>query len=71
MKDSTAHWGTCSNDECLTSIVIYPHPEAHRDIPDAKAWDSPRASIDCPVCGVDMNWGGTDHPRDIIKNYPS
>ena len=69
-EDRTAHWGTCENESCLTSMVIYPHPDAPADLPeDTDDWDDSPFFIDCPVCGGRMDWGGTDHPADIIKNY--
>ena len=69
-EDRTAHWGTCSDEHCLTSMVIYPHPYALVDLPaDEDDWDTSTFFISCPVCGGSMDWGGTDHPADIIKNY--
>lgn len=51
-------------------MVIYPHPDAEKDLPDDDDdWDKGPFWIDCPVCGGHMEWGGTDHPADIIKNY--
>jgi hypothetical protein len=70
-KERTAHWGTCENNTCLTSLVIYPHPDAPADLPeDEDEWEGGGTFfIDCPVCGSGMDWGGTDHPADIIKHY--
>jgi hypothetical protein len=65
----TAHWGTCGDEDCLTSIVIYPHSDAIADLPDEDDWETSPFFLDCPVCGSGMDWGGTDHPTDIIKNY--
>lgn len=68
-EDRTATWGTCSNQACLTSMVIYPHADRQTDLPDEEEWDTPEKFIDCPVCDSRMDWGGTDHPADIIINY--
>ncbi|MGV0109804.1 hypothetical protein [Arthrobacter sp. CP30] len=68
-EDRTAHWGTCSDEDCLTSIIIYPHSSAVADLPDEKEWEDSLLFIECPVCGDDMEWGGTDHPADIIRGY--
>lgn len=65
----TAHWGTCSNDDCLTSMIIYPHPERPTDLPPEEDWEDSTFYIDCPVCDADMEWGGTDHPADLLKSY--
>ena len=66
----TAHWGTCENEGCLTSMVIYPHPDAPADLPeDTDDWENSPFFIDCPVCDCRMDWGGTDHAADIIRNY--
>ena len=70
-EDRTAHWGTCENEHCLTSIIIFPNPYALADLPeDENDWESGGTFfIDCPVCDARMDWGGTDHPADILKNY--
>ena len=68
-EDRTAHWGTCEDEDCLTSIVIYPHPDAIADLPDEDDWETSPFFMDCPVCGSGMDFGGTDHPSDILKNY--
>jgi hypothetical protein len=68
-EDRTAHWGTCSDPACLASMVIYPHAEAEWDLPEEEDWDTEPFFLSCPVCGQSMDWGGTDHPADIIKNY--
>lgn len=65
----TAHWGTCSDQDCLTSMVIYPHADRPTDLPKEDDWDNSPFFTSCPVCGGSMDWGGTDHPADIIKNY--
>lgn len=67
--DRTAWWGTCCNEECLTSMMIYPHPDAQKDMPDQDDWELSLISIDCPVCDSSMLWGGTDHPADLLKSY--
>lgn len=67
--DRTAHWGTCENNACQASMVIYPHPGASQDLPDEEQWKDPTRCIDCPVCGEWMDWGGTDPAHEIIKNY--
>ncbi|MCC3277491.1 hypothetical protein LJ753_16630 [Arthrobacter sp. zg-Y20] len=70
VKSQTAHWGTCDNDECQTSMVIYPHPEAPNDLPkDTDEWVNPPTWINCPVCGCTIIWGGTDPASDILKDY--
>lgn len=66
----TAHWGTCGDEDCLTSMVIYPHPDAGQDLPDEEEWEGSTFYINCPVCGGGMDWGGTDHPADLLRNYP-
>ena len=68
-EDRTAHWGTCEDQDCLTSMVIYPHPDRSTDLPEEDDWDRSPFFTDCPVCGAGMDWGGTDHPADIIKHY--
>ena len=68
-EDRTAHWGACESEECLTCIIIYPHPDAIADLPDTGDWDTSPFFMDCPVCGGDMFFGGTDHPADVVKNY--
>ena len=68
-EDRTAHWGTCSDEDCLTSMVVYPHSDATADLPDEDDWDTSPFFLSCPVCGASMDWGGTDHPADIIRNY--
>lgn len=70
-EDRTAHWGTCENESCMTSMVIYPHPDAGHDLPeDEEDWENGTFWIDCPVCDSKMDWGGTDHPADVVLNYP-
>ena len=66
-KHRTAWWGTCENEDCVASMVIYPHPDAIDDLPDQDDWDD--SFVDCPVCGDGMDWGGTDHPADILRSY--
>jgi hypothetical protein len=68
-EDRTAHWGTCSNTDCMTSMVIFPHPSAGKDLPGIHRWYLPPKSIDCPVCGDSIRWGGTEHPANMFKNY--
>lgn len=65
----TAHWGTCSDQKCLTNMVIYPHRDRGGDLPDEEEWEDSLHYVDCPVCGSSMDWGGTDHPADVIINY--
>lgn len=65
----TAYWGTCSNEQCLASMVIYPHPEAKQDLPDEDDWENSTFYINCPVCNGGMDWGGSDPAADIIRNY--
>lgn len=65
--DRTAHWGSCG--DCDTSIIIYPHPDASEDLPPEEDWESALFYINCPVCGNRFDWGGTDHPADLLKNY--
>lgn len=67
--DRTAWWGTCDNEACLTSQIIYPHPDAEEDMPDQEEWENSLFFIRCPVCDSSMMWGGTDHPADLLKNY--
>ena len=68
MSDTrTAHWGTCDNENCLTSMVIYPHPDAVADLPDQNDWED--SFVDCPVCGGGMDWGGTDPATEVLRNY--
>jgi hypothetical protein len=50
-------------------MIIYPHPDAIRDLPDEDDWDNSPFLTSCPVCGDSMDWGGTDHPSDLLKNY--
>lgn len=64
--DRTAHWGTCENNH---SMIIYPHPDAAEDLPEEEDWEDHPAFIDCPVCDARMDWGGTDHPADLLRNY--
>lgn len=66
-EDRTAHWGSCGG--CDTAIIIYPHRDAADDLPPEEDWEEPLTFIDCPVCGSSMNWGGTDHPADLLKHY--
>ncbi|WP_146070813.1 hypothetical protein [Arthrobacter sp. B1805] len=68
-EDRTATWGTCSNQDCLTSMVIYPQADRQTDLPDEDEWENSTFFIECPVCDSNMDWGGTDHPADIILNY--
>lgn len=68
-EDRTAYWGTCSNQDCQCSMLIYPHPDAPQDLPDEEEWDDSTFFISCPVCASSIDWGGTDHPADIVKNY--
>lgn len=71
----TAHWGTCSNQDCLCSMIIYPHPDRPTDLPDPDddadedQWATSPFFIDCPVCDSSMDWGGTDHPADLLRSY--
>ena len=65
--ERTAHWGTCPDCDC--SMIIYPHADKDRDLPPTEEWENSPFWIDCPVCGSSMEWGGTDHPADLIKNY--
>lgn len=63
----TAHWGTC--DECMTSQVIYPHPDSNKDLPDTHEWDDP--FFKCPVCGSwSGTWEGSDPAHELIQDYP-
>lgn len=62
--DRTAHWGTCPNDH---SILIYPHPDAAEDLPPEEDWED--SFMDCPVCDERIDFGGTDHPADLLRNY--
>lgn len=68
-EDRTAYWGTCSNEACLCSLIIYPHPDARADLPDEEEWEDSTFFIDCPVCDSSMDWGGTDHPADLLRSY--
>lgn len=68
-KERTAHWGTCSDQDCLASMVIYPHSDSERDLPDEDDWENSLFFISCPVCGSSMDWGGSDPAKDIIRNY--
>ena len=68
-EDRTAHWGSCEDESCMAAIVIYPHPYAGHDLPEEDDWDTSPFFMDCPVCGAGMDFGGTDHPSDILKNY--
>lgn len=68
-EERTAWWGTCINEECLTSMLIYPHSDAEKDLPAPDNWEEPMGFIDCPVCDSRMMWGGADHPADLLKSY--
>lgn len=68
--ERTAWWGTCSNEDCLASMIIYPHPDRQTDLPDEDDWEDSTFFIKCPVCNSSMDWGGTDHPADLLKHYP-
>jgi len=68
-KTRTAHWGTCENDTCQASMVIYPHPDAPNDLPDEDEWENSTFYISCPVCDCRMDWGGSDPAAEIIRNY--
>lgn len=68
-QERTAYWGTCSNEDCLTNMIIYPHEDAPRDLPDEDEWEDSTFYIDCPVCDSSMDWGGTDPAESIIRNY--
>lgn len=68
-ENRTAWWGSCTDEDCLTSLVIYSHPDAEQDLPDEDDWETPLFFLRCPVCGDSMMWGGSDHPKDILKNY--
>lgn len=68
-KTRTAHWGSCSDDDCGTAMVIYPHSFAGHDLPDTDEWENSPFYIDCPVCGESFDWGGTDPASEIIRNY--
>lgn len=68
-KRRTAYWGTCDNNDCMTSLVIYPHPDAPQDLPPEDEWEDSTFYIDCPVCDSNIDWGGTDPAADIIRNY--
>lgn len=68
-EDRTAWWGTCSNDECMASMIIYPHPDRQSDLPPEDEWEDSTFFIDCPVCASKMEWGGTDPAADLLKNY--
>jgi len=65
----TAHWGICSNNECNTCILVYPHSDNERDLPDQDEWDSGGIFAECYVCGADIDWGGTDPAHQLLKNY--
>lgn len=69
-EERTAWWGTCENEDCLTSMVIYKHPDADQDLPEQDEWENSLFFVNCPVCGSNMMWGGTDHPADLLKQYP-
>jgi hypothetical protein len=68
-EQRTAHWGTCSNDDCLCSMIIYPHADRGEDLPEEDDWDNSLFFTSCPVCGSSMDWGGTDHPADLLRSY--
>lgn len=68
-NDRTAHWGACEDDDCGTAMVIYAHSYSPQDLPDTDEWDTSPFFIDCPVCGGNFDWGGTDPAENIIKNY--
>lgn len=68
-KTRTAHWGSCSDADCGTAMIIYPHPFAGHDLPPEIEWEDSLFYIDCPVCGLSMDWGGTDPAEEIIRNY--
>ena len=68
-EDRTAHWGTCSNEDCLCSMIIYPHPDRPTDLPEEEEWEDSTFYVSCPVCGSSMDWGGTDHPADLLRSY--
>lgn len=50
-------------------MIIFPHSDSEADLPEEDDWDTEPFFIDCPVCGQSMDWGGTDHPADLLKNY--
>ncbi|AYN58678.1 hypothetical protein QEO74_gp12 [Arthrobacter phage Nandita] len=64
-RERTAYWGTC--DDCLTTIVVYPHPDRDTDLPDDEEWEG--GWPDCPVCDSSLDWEGTDPASHIIRNY--
>jgi hypothetical protein len=60
-QNSTAWWGTCDN--CLTSVVVFCHPEAADDLPDMGEWEG--VGPDCYVCDHTISWGGSDAVKDV------
>lgn len=44
--------GLCSNEECLTSMAIWPHWERLDDLPNQDEWDN--TFLSCPVCDANM-----------------
>jgi len=50
-------------------MVIYPHPDKPRDLPPEEEWVDSTFWVNCPVCDSSMDWDGTDHAADIIRNY--
>lgn len=66
----TLWWFNCPGEDCGATMLIYPHPDNERDLPKEDDWEDPPVFMDCPVCGQSMDWGGTDHPADLINNYP-
>ncbi|WNM72278.1 hypothetical protein SEA_GUSANITA_59 [Arthrobacter phage Gusanita] len=64
-EQRSAYWGTC--DECLITVIVYPHPDRAGDIPEDEHWEAPFAT--CPLCDNSVDWEGADPVRDIIRNY--
>jgi hypothetical protein len=51
-------------------MVIYAGKYAGHDLPEDDEWDNGGTFyIDCPVCGGNFDWGGTDPAANIIRNY--
>ena len=56
-------WETCDN--CLTTIMLAPHPE--RDaLPEPNEWDDEMPS--CPVCGRYVKIGNSDFVHGFRLN---
>lgn len=52
----TEWWATC--DDCLTNVVVKPHPERPDDIPHPDEWEAMFPA--CYVCDGTLHWNSDD-----------